>query len=192
MSNLLLQCRCGRVKGTANNIEPAKKQRVICCCDSCQDFASYLGRKDQICDKHGGTDILQFTPSQITITEGLDQVDCVRITDSGTYRWYTQCCHTAIANTAGPKIPFVGLVTDFIQSKSDLDETIGPVRAVIQIQHAYGTPDHSKVYQKWEPGAFFVLILKMVWAKLTGKGKPNPFFTAKGQPIAEPHIYRSG
>lgn len=190
MVDIPLQCRCGRVQGSLSGVNPRGKRRVICCCESCQRFARYLGRKEQICDDFGGTEIVQATSSQVHIKIGLDRIHCVRLTEKGLYRWYTQCCHTAIGNTLGAGVPFMGVIVDFIADKKNLDETIGPVRAIVQSRYASGEHKHDKIYPKFEPGTFSIGLFKLLIARLQGKHKPNPFFTDEGAPIIKPKIYQ--
>ena len=188
MNDVELACRCGKIKAVAKGVGPHSKSRVICSCRSCQAFAEFLHRKTEICDQHGGTDIYQMTPSQLQFTEGKEFLACVRLSAKGTYRWYADCCKTAIANTALGSVPFVGLVLDFVADKKDLDAKLGPVKAYYQARYAEGEPQAPKVYPAFPPGTFIVIIFTLLKARLTGKHRPNPFFTERGEPVVEPIV----
>jgi hypothetical protein len=58
-AHLPLGCRCGHVRGVANDVTPNSGFRFICYCWDCQAFARFLGRPD-VLDQAGGTDIFQM------------------------------------------------------------------------------------------------------------------------------------
>jgi len=41
-SNLPLRCRCGRVRGVANEVAPSAGFRFVCYCKDCRAFARFL------------------------------------------------------------------------------------------------------------------------------------------------------
>ena len=89
------------------DVSPSTGTRVICYCQSCQAFARFLGGTG-ILDAHGGSDILQVSPSHVRITEGIDRLRSMRLTEKGLIRWYTDCCKTPVGNTIGGGFPFIG------------------------------------------------------------------------------------
>ena len=104
-----LQCRCGTLKGSVES--PKSGNRVICYCNDCQAFAYCLGRADDVLDERGGSDVIQILPKNITFTQGVEALACMRLTDKGLLRWYASCCNTPIGNTlATPKMSFIGLL----------------------------------------------------------------------------------
>src|SRR5215467_13480397 len=103
--DISLRCRCGRVRGIASDVSPSSGFRFVCYCNDCQAFARFLERPDML-DPAGGTDIFQMPPGCVKLTVGTDAVRCLRLSDKGVLRWYTDCCRTPIGNTAAsPRFP---------------------------------------------------------------------------------------
>src|SRR5215471_7175400 len=108
--DLPLRCRCGRVRGVASDVSPSSGFRFVCYCKDCQAFAHFLKRPD-VLDPAGGTDIFQMPPGRVKLTAGTETVRCLRLSDKGVLRWYTDCCRTPIGNTAAsPRFPVVAVV----------------------------------------------------------------------------------
>src|SRR3984957_228070 len=105
----------------AREVSPSTGFRFICYCKDCQAFARFLERAD-VLDAAGGTDIFQMPPGRVTLAAGTDAVRCLRLRDTGVFRWYADCCRTPIANTAGPGFPVVGVIHSFM----DQDFMNGP------------------------------------------------------------------
>src|SRR5690349_22143392 len=97
-----LQCECGKIKGVLN--DPRSANHVVCYCNDCQAFAHVLGKAEQVLDQHGGSEIFQVLPKNLTFTQGIESLASLRLTDKGLIRWYASCCRTPIGNTlATPK-----------------------------------------------------------------------------------------
>lgn len=190
MDNLALQCRCGQIKGRAIKVYPTDGTRVVCYCRDCQAFAKVLNAADRVLDAQGGTDIYQLPPARLQIHQGQEQIRCLRLSEKGLYRWYAGCCNTPIANTLAPRIPLVGLLHSFI-SDPDADAKTGPVRARVNLGSATGEVPREDVRAAPARGYVRKLLFKMLCWKLSGKGRPTPFFTA-GKPITEPRIITPG
>ena len=94
--DLPLRCRCGRVRGVASDVSPSGGFRFVCYCKDCQAFARFLERPD-VLDPAGGTDIFQMPPARVRLSAGMDAVRCLRLSDKGVLRWYTDCCRTLSA-----------------------------------------------------------------------------------------------
>ena len=75
--DLSLRCRCGHVRGTANDVAPSAGFRLVCYCKDCQAFARFLERPD-VLDAAGGTDIFQMPPGRVKLTAGADAVRILR------------------------------------------------------------------------------------------------------------------
>ena len=124
-----LRCRCGRVRGVASDVSPSSGFRFVCYCKDCQAFAHFLERPD-VLDPAGGTDIFQMPPACVKLTAGTETVRCLRLSDKGVLRWYTDCCRTPIGNTAAsPRFPVVAVVHSFMIHGGDgrsRDEVLGP------------------------------------------------------------------
>ncbi|WP_339846433.1 DUF6151 family protein [uncultured Halopseudomonas sp.] len=191
MDNLVLQCRCGQIKGRAININPADRTRVICYCKDCQAFAHALQAGAVVLDEQGGTDIYQLPPARLQIHQGQDQIRCLRLSEKGLYRWYAGCCNTPIGNTLSPRVPMIGLIHCFI-ADPERETKLGPVRACVNLRGATGQIPNSQLNAAPARGYVGKLILKMLGWKLGGKARPNPLFTRKGDPIASPRILSPG
>jgi hypothetical protein len=181
-----LQCRCGTLKGAVEN--PRTANRVVCYCKDCQAFAHFLGRSADVLDERGGSDIVQILPKNITLTQGLESIACMRLTPKGLLRWFAGCCNTPIGNTlATPKFSFIGLVHSCLEGAGPpLDDTFGPIRAWVNTNGAKGEPKPKTRGQAATAGWFLTTILK---ARLNGSYKQTPFFRPDtGAPVTSPRV----
>jgi Family of unknown function (DUF6151) len=176
-TDLPLRCRCGAVRGVATNLAPGSGNRIVCHCDDCQAFAHFLKRRD-VLDDAGGTDILQIPPSRVRITEGVDQIRSVRLSERGLVRWYTDCCRTPIGNMIGPRLPFIGIIGSFMDHEADgrsRDDVLGAPLGFIFGKFAVGkVPAH--VHPKVPPGVMLRMGSRILGWWLTERGAPNAFF----------------
>jgi hypothetical protein len=183
---LELRCRCGRVSGVAHHVTPSSGLRLICYCRSYQAFARLLDRPD-VLDAAGGTDIFQMPPGRVEIVTGGDVVRCLQLS-SKVFRWYADCCRTPIGNTAGPRIPLVGLIHSFIsRDTAGLDELFGAPRYGVYPESATGPmpPNAPPSPSRTVIGMRIARLLLGWW--LRGLGRPNPFFDAQtGAPRSVP------
>lgn len=138
-------------------------------------------------DAFGGTELFQMPQSQLTIQQGHDKLQSMRLTEKGLLRWYTSCCNTAVGNTVNAKMPFVGVIHTFID-EADRDKVLGPVKAVVQTQYAKGAPDYPKHSAKFPLGVTLRLVGQLLLWKLQGKQKPSAFFSDDGRPVSKPVI----
>lgn len=184
-----IECDCGTVKGIIDS-KNLKGYRAICLCDDCQAYAHFLHRADTL-DVNGGTDIIPVMPSHYTLQSGAEKLQCMRLSPKGLFRWYASCCNSAMGNAMPTsKIPYIGVPARLFAKKysaAQLEKEFGPVIERIQAQFAKGAlPPLAQKKVSW---SFLLRVFKfMVFAKLTGKGKPSPFFTQYGKPITEPYI----
>lgn len=184
-----LKCQCGKIRGTVANAGPKRGCRLVCYCDDCQKYANHLG-SEGVLDELGGTDIYQTTPAQVTITEGADELKCLRLTEKGMYRWYSACCTTPLANTmASPKAPFVGIVHTFMDHEghgATRDESLGQPAAYTQGKYAIGgVPAHAHATVSLP--VVFGFMRRFLLGALKQEHKPSPFFV-NGQPITPPEV----
>lgn len=178
-----LQCRCGTLKGVISN--PQAGNRTLCYCRDCQAFAHFLGRPQQILDERGGSDVVQILPKNLTFTQGIESLACMRLTPKGLVRWYASCCNTPIGNTlATPTFSFVGLVSECLKSKP-LDESFGPIRSWVHAQSAGGEPKPRTRGIGTSVRWFFANALK---ARFNGDYKRTPLFRADGTMIVTPRV----
>lgn len=180
-----LRCQCGLLQGQVDTSYTVC--HCVCYCKDCQAFAHFLGEPQRTLDHLGGTEIVQISPQAVLITQGYDQLACVRLSPRGMLRWYSACCRTPIGNTLPScKIAFVGLVSTCLDSeKPSLAESFGPVRIWANSKSAQGkAPANS--WHMLPALARFVSIV--AGARLKGSYHPTPFFTTRGQPVAEPQV----
>ena len=211
MTDIPLQCGCGKIKGIAHNISPRTGTRVVCYCDDCQAFARFLDGETTVLDDCGGTDIFQIAPAQIKITAGAEHLGSMRLSPKGLIRWYSQCCKTPIGNTVSGAIPFVGLVHSFMHDGCDSEQerlchrndTLGPVKFYIHgkfakkpplsnnADHAMGNqPIQQQTIHSGVPRHMLIsAIPKLLLAKVRGQGQPSPFFDTAGTPVSPPIIH---
>lgn len=181
-----LKCRCGKVTGQMQAKAAKMGTRIICYCEDCQAFLKFLGTDDKYLDEYNGTDIFQVPVSHLEITVGEEHIRCLRLTEKGMFRWYTNCCKTPIGNTFSAKWPFIGLIHSFMSAQDKRDTILGPVYAHVNRKAL----TKSLPSERDQTGSLIIVLLKILGWKLKGLGKPNPFFDDKGNPITKPKIIR--
>jgi hypothetical protein len=183
-----LACACGSLRGVALGVSPSSSARVLCYCDDCQAYAAFLARPG-ITDAWGGTDVLQMAPRRVQLTSSLQTLGCVRLSEKGMHRWHCAECKTPLANSLGPRVPFVSLFHSFMDvgaARATHDELLGPPIAHVQTKFARGT-----LPQRPEPLFGVIVHCAGLLAKwwLTGAGSPSPFFDPTTRaPIVPPRI----
>jgi len=186
---LLLRCRCGALRGVATEISPTTGSHLVCYCDDCQVFAQWLGSHVPL-DAHGGTEVYQLSPSQLSLTDGIDQLACVRLSSNGLHRFYTRCCRSHVGNAVSAKVPFIGMSSGFIEPFGDAEERRATLGEIGYIQGRFargGRPPHAP--NRATSGLLWKSARLLLGWLVTGKGKPSPFFDAKtGRARVEPQI----
>jgi hypothetical protein len=192
-TDLPIRCSCGALRGVLLDASPDSGNRCICYCDDCQSFAYFLERSDEILDHHGGTDIFQTSSGHLEFNAGLEQLACMRLTESGILRWYAACCRTAIGNTPGTsRVPFVGLIhscVDHAARGRSRDETLGPVRMRGFARFAKG--DRSKLdADDGVPSSMGTRVTEMLQHALQrGEQNRSAFFNVTtNEPCVPPYI----
>lgn len=185
-----LRCHCGEIRGVARDVSPSSGFRVLCYCEDCQAFAHFLERGD-VLDPAGGTDIFQMPPGRVELTAGADSVRCLCLSDKAVFRWYAVCCRTPIANTAGPRVPLIGVIHSFMDHAQDgrsRDAALGPPLCGIYKRSAVGQLP-STAPPPPSLGVFARRAAKVLGWSLGGLGRPNPFFDeATNAPRSAPHV----
>jgi hypothetical protein len=168
-----LRCQCGAVQGTIAN--PRSSNHAVCYCRDCQAFAHYLGKPNEILDARGGSDIVQTQPKNLTFTQGLEQLACIRLTPKGLLRWYSRCCRTPIGNTlATPKLSFIGLLHSCLaEDTASVERSFGPVMAWVNTASARGEPAPRTEGLGRSVWWFLRTALR---ARVTGDYRQNPLF----------------
>ncbi len=186
MKDLALQCSCGKVRAVAHNIAPESGTRLVCYCSDCREFLVQIGSEKYL-DEWGGADNFQMPIGDLKFTQGIEQVRCLRLTEKGMHRWYTECCKTPIGNTVSPGVPFIALFHAFIADKASLENNWGPVRGYLKTSSATSpVPQERARSSQLRP--ISRAVFKLVIWKLTGRGTPNPLFDRNKKPISEPTI----
>ena len=182
-----LRCRCGAVRGIARDVVPSKVNHCFCYCDDCQAFAQHLGRADDVLDAHGGTEITQMSPANVTFSAGADKIAAIRLTEKGLVRWYASCCNTPIGNTmAASGVPFIGVVHAFIAAPS---AALGPIRGRGFAKSAKGGA--AAVPKDGLPDLVMVarMLGKLLSWRLRGDHKRWALFDdVTGKPLVEPRV----
>jgi len=141
-----------------------------------------------VLDARGGSQIVQTLPRNLTFTQGLEQLACLRLTPKGLVRWYARCCRTPIGNTLiTPKLSFIGLVHACLHTDpASLEESFGPVTAWVNTGSARGEPKPKA----GGIGKSVVWFLRTaVKARFNGDYRRTPLFDAQsGAPIVVPHV----
>jgi hypothetical protein len=162
-----LRCRCGEVRGLLADASPRAVNRVVCYCDDCQAFAHHLRRADLL-DAQGGSDIVQVAPASLTFVQGQNRIVGLRLTPKGLFRWYANCCHTPLGNTAGPAIPFVGIIAQVFDNAAEHpDDLFGKPIGAILGKYAIGRINLPLLLRA---------IRKVLGWRLRGATWPHPFF----------------
>lgn len=178
-------CRCGAVAGRVTGASPKTVNRLVCYCDDCQALLHYLGR-GELLDAQGGSDIVQVAPASLRFERGSEKIVGVRLGEKGMFRWYSSCCKTPLGNTAGPKLPFVGVVAQAFKNP-ERDALFGPSRAAVFGKFAIGTAPEGSTRFNFR---FVARVIRMLlgW-RLGGQAWPNPFFErTTGAPRHPVHV----
>ena len=174
--DLPLRCRCGYTRGIAHEVAPYSGFRFVCYCQDCQAFARFLERPD-VLDTAGGTDIFHMPTGRVKFTAGTDALRCLRFSGK-VFRWYTDCCRTPVANTAGPRFPVVGLIHSFMDHEADgrsRDEALGvPLCRIFERSAVGPLPPNAPAPPSL--GLFARRATTLLGWWLRGLGRPNPFF----------------
>ena len=173
-----LRCRCGRVHGVASDVSPSGGFRFVCYCKDCQAFARFVERPD-VLDPAGGTDIFQMPPRRVKLTAGTDALRCLRLSEKGVLRWYTDCCRTPIGNSAAsPRSPILALVHSFMPHGVhglSRDEMLGRPLCRIYESSAVGPlPPNAPATPSLK--VFVQRGSKMLAWSVRGLARPSPFF----------------
>lgn len=177
------------MRGVAVEVAPQSGFRFICYCKHCQGFTRFLGRPD-VLDAAGGTDIFQMPAGRVKLTAGMDAMRCLSFSGK-VLRWYTDCCHTPIGNTAASAgFPVVAIIHSFMIFGGGVrsrDEVLGPALCRIHEKSAIG-PLPPDAPPPASLGIFAYRTSKLAGWWMRGLGRPNPFFDRKtGAPLSTSH-----
>jgi Family of unknown function (DUF6151) len=180
------------VRGVAREASPSAGFRFVCYCKDCQEFARFLGRPD-VLDAAGGTDIFHMAAGRVKMTAGADALRCLRLSNgTKVLRWYADCCHTPVANTAAsPLFPVVALIHSFMDHNAgghSRGEVLGPPLCRI-FEHSALAPLPPNAPPPPSFSLFARRATKLLgwWAR--GFGRPHPFFDQHtNAPLSPPRV----
>lgn len=140
-------------------------------------------------DDLGGTDIVAVRPRDVLLIRGLEKLACMSLSPTGTLRWYTSCCRTAIGNTPRDyRQSHVGLIHSGLElGEPSLEESFGPVQMRVHVKDAKGKPGRNA------PIGFVLAVLRylgsLTSSRVSGKYRINPFMSGSdGKPRVEPRV----
>jgi len=108
---LTVSCLCEKLVASVDIDQSKPATRLKCYCIDCRTYINHLKQADHYLDEQGGSDILQISPAQISITRGQEFLGNLKISPNGIFRWYATCCDSPICNTPiNGKMPYVGLL----------------------------------------------------------------------------------
>ncbi|TDO96868.1 DUF6151 family protein [Marinomonas balearica] len=187
---LMLSCSCGSIKGHVSGINPRLGNRIKCYCNDCRRFVSMFEEGKKYIDQQGGSEILQVPPSHVKIDEGKEHLGCLKLSDKGLHRWYSNCCKTPLFNTAGLKIPFVGIFGHFIEDEH-YEAHVGPVLGGV-FKDSSLTPIVNKIGLNYsKPRILSRMAFQLVTWKVSGKSQPNCLYESSGKAIVKPEIVKN-
>ena len=184
--DMALECRCGRVRAVAQ-VSPRSVIHLICYCDDCQAFARQLERPD-VLDAAGGTAVCHVAPARMRITQGEDAIRCLRLSEKGMHRFYSECCRTPIASTLSGRLPFMSLSLAFAAPSSAAQrESLLGAPTGIMARFAVGEVP-SYAHAKAPLGLIVRIFAHVLGFWVSGEGQPHPLFDARGAPRAKPYV----
>jgi hypothetical protein len=183
-----VSCTCGAVAGIVRGVTPANSRRLSCMCDDCQVYAQYLGRADEILDRHGGTDLSYATQNRVEVVAGREQLRGVRLYPAGILRVYTACCRTPVAHVPSAKMAFVGIPHLFMRAGPagiTRDAVLGPL--VLRLQGRYCRGELPEGAHSGTPaGAWAKAMVQVAWDSMRGRQRPSAFHEARSNLPAVP------
>ncbi len=138
-------------------------------------------------DQFGGTEVVATHPDAVTITQGLESLACLSLTERGLLRWYAACCNTPIGNTPRNfKMAYVGLVHNCLEKlPATSTEAFGPVRLRVNTKSAQGQlPPMAQNTLSEMSG----IMKALLGAWFDGSYRNTPFFSSGGKPVALPKV----
>lgn len=161
--------------------------RFVCYCRDCQAYAHALGNPAQVLDAAGGTDVIATVQQHLHFTQGAQALACLSLSGRGIYRWYASCCNTPIGNTArDPRLSYIAVVHSCLgESPAALDAGFGAQRIPVHTGHPRPRRDYSTARAMLSVAR---LVGAVVRARLTGRWKDTPLFSAGAAPVVAPRV----
>jgi hypothetical protein len=185
----VLACRCGQVALSLR--DPARAVGVVCHCKDCRAYAHWLGESERVLDALGGTTIDVTLPDNVRVARGVQWLQSMSLSPRGALRWYASCCRSPVANMSrNPRFPFIGCAHADGGAAArgqgrDPTPRAEPAPRRLHI-HTGGTPLPALGLS----GQLTLMRFgtSMLWARLRGAHRHNPFFGAGGEPICAPRV----
>ena len=167
------------MRGVAREMTPASANRVVCHCRGCTDYAHALGRAAEILDELGGSEVIQISPRRLELTDGLEHLGCMRMTERGALRWYATCCRTPLAHTLpSPRMPFMSVshvCLDWDGAGAPRESVAGPIRARVNGRWRRGQTPASAGFGSLLSMLAHYAPLFVGWL-IRGDARASPFF----------------
>jgi hypothetical protein len=171
-------CRCGKVE---LRVTPGRVRNVTCYCNHCRHFAEEYGEGDTL-DEGGGVPMLVTTNDAISVVSGGDLMVAMHYSEKGPLRWYTSCCGTPVAITAGvARTPYMSVHA----ARLEPSDKLGPPQACVNTKSATGPVSKSVGFV---PALFGGFMIEMLGSRISGRWRNSPFFKPDGSPVAAPEI----
>jgi Family of unknown function (DUF6151) len=157
-------------------------------CDDCQVYAEYLGRADEILDRHGGTDVSYATQDRVELASGREHLRGLRLYPAGILRVYTACCLTPVAHVPSPKLAFVGIPHLFMRSTTagiTRDTVLGPLVLRLQARYCRGEMPEG-AHWGTPAGPWAKAMVQVAWDSIRGRQRPSAFHEATSSLPAVP------
>ena len=181
---LQILCKCGAFQAQVDADSLRTGNHGMCYCEDCQAFQRYLGQQGTYLDAQGGTELFQAQSWQIKITQGKENLQIVKLSPKGLYRWHTSCCKTPLFNTVGnPKIAFAGIIAGTIQVQN---ERLGPINFRYKTEQATAPVTEPK-------GSMIKFVFRtmrnILGSRISGRWKDTPLFDPDtGRSIVKPYV----
>ncbi|MFP3382609.1 DUF6151 family protein [Tritonibacter sp. SIMBA_163] len=175
---LRFACACGSLCGHVEPTSVKQGTRILCHCADCRAVELYHGCPDP---KDTGVDLLQLNPDMVTIDQGAEHLQLLKLSPKGLLRWYAGCCGTPLFNSLGkPKLPFIAVRSALF----DDPDQLGKVIAQAFIPQPGKPPKHEGAARMT-----MKLASRMISAWASGRWRQTPLFDIdSGAPKAEPLI----
>lgn len=187
MDALPVACACGAVRGHLEG----PWFRMTCHCDDCQRAARWLGR-DDLLDRHGGSDIVLAAPAHFHVDAGQAKLGAMRLTPRGLVRWYTTCCRTPAGNLIDrPRVPVFGLHRRMIAATDAALAAVAPsgggIHGRFATLDAEGRGPGPEVHARASVSTLIRSAAFVARSALRGWHAPSPFRDAAGALRVAPH-----
>jgi hypothetical protein len=169
MAMVALSCMCKEVEAELRDATPGTTNHLVCYCRDCRAFLRFVGKSEWL-TPGGGVALVHVAAGTVSFKKGFERLEGIRLSDKGLFRYFTSCCKTPFGVTMSEGMPLVAFSTRTVESLAPFCPP---------------SPCYGKSAEPGAPVGIPSLVtpafgLKMVrllatW-KLTGKGRPHPYF----------------